>query len=135
MRIVALIALAATVIPAAAHAGEWDDWGRAWNRRYQKRTLEPHGNIRGHLVDASGQGLPGLVALRTPDGAVISQTHAVSIQGGLFDIGRVAPGRYVLTVTSLGPFITDMARPAPMEITVDAKRTVRPVLTAVAGRP
>src|SRR4051794_19303418 len=103
-RIIALVALAALVAPAAVRAGEWDDFGRAWTRRYRHRTLEPHGNIRGHLVDASGQGMPGLVALRTPDGAVISQTHAVSIQGGLFDIGRVAPGRYVLTVTSLGPF-------------------------------
>ena len=130
MRTIALLALAALVAPAAAHAGEWDDFGRAWNRRYQERTLEPHGNIRGYLVDASGRGMPGLVALRTPEGAMILQTHAVSIQGGRFDIGRVAPGRYVLTVTSLGPFITKMTRPAPLEITVDADQTVRPVLKA-----
>lgn len=117
-----------------AHA-EWLGAENRWEKRYQSRTLKPSGMVRGHLVDPAGQGIPGLVALTTPNGAVLAQTHAVSIQGGRFDLGRIAPGRYFLRVTSLGPITYELKRPEPLEIVVLKDKTLHPVLTALEGRP
>jgi len=120
---------------ASAAQADWFDYENRWERRYRQRTLSPSGYVRGHLVDPAGQGLPGLVALTTPNGAIVLQAYAASIQGGRFDLGRVAPGRYLLRVTSLGPVTAELQRPAPVEVVVEKGRTSRPLITAQPGTP
>lgn len=130
-----LLGILFTAGAASAGRAEWSDFENHWDKRYNSRTLNPSGMVRGHLVDPSGQGVPGLVALTTANGAVLAQTYATSIQGGRFDLGRIAPGRYFLRVTSLGPITYELQRPEPVEITVVKDKTLRPVLVAPAGPP
>lgn len=105
-------------------------------RDFRLRTLQPSGRIKGNLVDPAGQGLRGMVALSALNGAVISEHHCIATRGGQFETGRLAPGRYLLRVTSLGPITApELERPAPLEVVVQANRTARPVLTATPGTP
>lgn len=130
-----VLGLLGILFAASAARADWLDFENRWEKRYRHRTLNPSGYVRGHLVDPGGQGLPGLVALTTPSGAIITQAYAASIQGGRFDFGRVAPGRYLLRVTSLGPITSELERPAPVEIVVEKGRTLHPVVTALPGTP
>jgi anti-sigma factor RsiW len=130
-----VLGLLGLLFAATAARADWFDYENRWEKRYRHRTLNPAGYVRGHLVDPAGQGVPGLVALTTPSGAIVFQAYAASIQGGRFDMGRVAPGRYLLRVTSLGPITSELERPAPVEIVVEKGQTVHPVLTAQPGAP
>ena len=130
-----VLGLLGILFAATAARADWLDFENRWEKRYRHRTLNPSGHVRGHLVDPAGQGLPGLVALTTPSGAIISQAYAASIQGGRFNFGRIAPGRYLLRVTSLGPITSELERPAPVEIIVEKGRTLHPVITALPGEP
>jgi hypothetical protein len=130
-----VLGLLGILCATGAARAEWLDFENRWDKRYNSRTLNPSGMVRGHLVDPAGQGIPGLVALTTANGAVLAQTHAMAIQGGRFDLGRIAPGRYFLRVTSLGPITYELQRPEPLEIIVVKDKTLHPVLTAPAGRP
>jgi len=130
-----VLGLLGLLFAATAARADSLDFENRWEKRYRHRTLNPSGYVRGHLVDPAGQGMPGLVALTTPSGAIVVQAYAASIQGGRFDFGRVAPGRYMLRVTSLGPITYELERPAPMEIVVEKDRTLHPVLTAQPGEP
>lgn len=130
-----VLGLLGVLFAATAARADWLDFENRWDKRYRHRTLNPSGYVRGHLLDPAGQGVPGLVALTTPSGAIVVQAYAASIQGGRFDFGRVAPGRYFLRVSSFGPITYELERPAPMEIVVEKDRTVHPLLTAQPGEP
>jgi hypothetical protein len=94
------------------------------------RACLPGGYIHGCLVDTAGQGIGGLVALRTMDGCRVSQHVTFGVKHGRFLIDHVLPGRYQLTVDSLGPAVNEIEPPAPLTVTVVANQVSRPVIIA-----
>ena len=99
-----------------------------------EHRLEPSfrkgGHIHGYLITPAGQGLSGVVALCTPDGRKMTLHTTNGIRRGRFDMDNLLPGRYLLRVDTIGPFITDLEPPADVEVEVRAGRVSRPHLVA-----
>jgi hypothetical protein len=99
-----------------------------------EQKLEPPfkelGHIHGYLIAPSGEGLTGVVSLRTMDGKKISLHVSNSNRRGRFDIDNLLPGKYKLEVESLGFNVVGLDTPEPVVVEVTGKKVARPVVTA-----
>ena len=91
------------------------------------------GHIHGYLLDPSGKGMTGVIALTTADGCRISLHESNSFRRGRFDIDNIFPGRYRLQVESLGTVLTDLVPPDPVEVEVRGGRVSRPRIIAACN--
>jgi hypothetical protein len=110
--------------------------GVAAQARIEKKlepTFKPGGHIHGYLVDQSGRGLTGMLALCTPDGRKLSYHHTEAMRRGRFDIDNLEPGTYRLHVDTLGNSIENLAPPEDVTVEVRRKKIVRPRLVARPG--
>jgi hypothetical protein len=117
----AALAVAVLGVASAAHA-------------VPEKKLEPTfknlGHVHGYFVNEAGEGLSGVVALKTPSGRILSLHHTYAQQKGRFDIDNLAPGRYKLGVESCGTNIVGLEPPSDVEVEVVSKKVARPHLVA-----
>jgi hypothetical protein len=86
------------------------------------------GHIHGYLVTPAGQGITGMVALRTEDGRLIEMYDTAAYRNGRFDIDNLFPGTYRLSVESLGTTLNDMRKPEDKVVKVSESHVSRPKL-------
>lgn len=117
----AVLAVAVLGVASAAHA-------------VPEKKLEPTfknlGHVHGYFLNEAGEGLSGVVALKTTSGRIISLHHTYAQQKGRFDIDNLAPGHYKLGVESCGTNIVALEPPSDVDVEVVAKKVVRPRLVA-----
>jgi hypothetical protein len=95
-----------------------------------ERTFKDFGHVHGYFINAAGEGLNGVVALRSPSGRVLSLHDAYAHRKGRFDIDNLLPGRYRLSIESPGTNIVNLPVPDDIEIEVLPKKVVRPRIVA-----
>lgn len=93
-------------------------------------TFKNLGHIHGYLINEAGEGLSGLVALKSTSGRILSLHHSYARAKGRFDIDNLLPGRYKLGVESLGTNIVNLEAPADIDIEVLPNKVIRPRLAA-----
>lgn len=91
-------------------------------------TFKDLGHIHGYLIAPSGEGLTGVLSLRTAEGKKISLHVSDSTRKGRFDIDNLLPGRYQVQVESQGFNVVGMDDPAPVTVEVVPGKVARPRL-------
>lgn len=95
-----------------------------------EHTFKDLGHIHGYFINPAGEGLSGVVVLKTASGRVISQHDSHAFRKGRFDIDNLLPGRYRLGIASVGTNILDLDAPDDVEVEVRPDKVERPRLIA-----
>ena len=95
-----------------------------------ERTFRDLGHVHGYFINGAGEGLSGVVALKSPSGRVLSLHDSYGHRKGRFDIDNLLPGRYRLGIESPGTNIVNLPVPDDIEIEVLPNRVARPRLVA-----
>ena len=124
MRLFALT-LAAAILVAAPLAAQ--------NRK--KSDTDRRGSIHGHLLDYSGVGLTGVIALCAPDGRKIRYYNSWAFDKGKFEMDNLLPGTYILHLDTVAANVEGLHSAPDLRIVVEPGKRLRPRMIVEPGEP